>query len=169
MVSPWHSRAHAANVRSNCPRLWRRERHAERGHDSWNAPQCVERFHLTTEAAFDAADLVVQRLVAVDADGDDRARRTSSGNPFDAADDAVGLKAVGRESEESRAATIRVTIASKIVVDVAPQKDFAAREIDPVDVRVLPNERARSPRSSTRRSACAARCCRSCTCTGTSR
>ena len=62
--------------------------------------QRLERFDLTAESALDAADLVVQRFVAVEADGDDRLRRPAAGDPFDARDDAVGQEPVGREMQE---------------------------------------------------------------------
>ena len=47
--------------------------------------------------------LVVQRLVAIEADGDDRACRAAARDPLDGLHDAIGEETVGRESAAGRA------------------------------------------------------------------
>src|SRR3954469_17716602 len=93
-----------------------------------------------TEPAFDAANFVVQGFVAVHADRDDGARRTSSCDPLDALDNAFRLEAVGREVQNGET---RPSAEDGVedLVDVAPKKDFATGEIDPVDVGILTNQR----------------------------
>ena len=115
------------------------ERHAERDFHTRNAPQHAERLHLTAEPALHPANLVVERFVAVDAHGHDRACQLASRNALGGRNDAIGLEAVGRKVEQ-REPRPSAENGIEYLVNVAAQEDLAAGQVDPVDVRVLAHE-----------------------------
>src|SRR5687768_7930725 len=70
------------------------QRHAEHRLHAADAAQLPEGFDLAVVAAFDAANLIVERTVAVETDGDHQVRQPPGDRPGDG-DDAVGEETVG--------------------------------------------------------------------------
>jgi hypothetical protein len=91
------------------------------------------------EAPIDPADLVVQLFVAVETYRDDRLRRPSSRDPLDTADDAIALKAVGRELQKCQAPPACHEGVENLV-DVRSEKNFPSGQIGLCDVRVLADD-----------------------------
>ena len=142
MVSPGHSRAHAVE------RLRRTGRRCSADsvmpndrHDARNPPERLERLDLPPEPALDAADLVVQRLVAVEADRDDRVRGPAAGNALDARARCGRSESRWSESAESRAAASRSTTASRMSSMSGRRKISPPVRSAHVMLRVLADER----------------------------
>jgi hypothetical protein len=106
------------------------QRHPERGDDARSLAQRLKRGNLLPKAALDPANLVVQGLVPIKADGDDDSRpRPAAGDALDASDNAIGLEPVGgkvKQREARPAGQDRV----EDLVDVGPQEDLAAGEVE---------------------------------------
>jgi hypothetical protein len=122
------------------PQVVLRERDAKDGRHSLDAAQGVERGHLAAEPPFDSANVVVQPLVAIDADGHNRLAGSSPGDAPNGLHDAVGEKSVGRKVQQLQATPAR-DHGLEDVVDVRPQKNLAAGQIHPGNRWVPPDER----------------------------
>ena len=138
-MSSGHSRWQASERVLESAGIAGRKRHAEHRAHAANGPEGAKCLDLTPEAAFDAAQFVVQRFITVHAHGDDDLRVALSCNTRRRPGDRVGEKAVGRKVQDDEPLP-GSDDAFENLADVLAQEDLAAGQVEPRDLAIAIDE-----------------------------